>query len=52
MLTMLTVFDEEIFGPIAAIIKVNDREEALMMVAEFRFDLGTMLVTKDGELRN
>lgn len=43
----MPVADEETFGPVAALIKVKDREEALSMAAESRFGLGTMLFTKD-----
>lgn len=43
----MPIFDEETFGPVAAIIKVVNKEEAYKMVAKTRFGLGTMLFTKD-----
>lgn len=43
----MPVFDEETFGPVAAVVKVKDREEALRMATQSRFGLGTMLFTKD-----
>ncbi|WP_291967813.1 NAD-dependent succinate-semialdehyde dehydrogenase [Maribacter sp.] len=41
------VFKEETFGPVAAIIKVKNREEAIAMTANSRFGLGSMLFTED-----
>lgn len=43
----MPVFDEETFGPVAAISKVKDREEAIALAANSRFGLGSMLFTKD-----
>ena len=43
----MPVFDQETFGPVAAISKVKDRDEALKMAKVSRFGLGTMLFTKD-----
>jgi succinate-semialdehyde dehydrogenase/glutarate-semialdehyde dehydrogenase len=43
----MPVFDEETFGPVAAVTKVKDRKEAIKMAKESRFGLGTMLFTKD-----
>lgn len=43
----MPVFEEETFGPVAAIIKVKDREEAIIMAANSRFGLGSMLFTED-----
>ncbi|WP_411768070.1 NAD-dependent succinate-semialdehyde dehydrogenase [Winogradskyella sp. A3E31] len=45
----MPVFDEETFGPVAAITKVNNKEEAFKIAAESRFGLGTMVFTKDVE---
>jgi len=45
----MPVFDEETFGPAAAIIKVENKEEAYEMLSKTRFGLGTMLFTKDVE---
>lgn len=43
----MPVFDEETFGPVAAIIKVKDRKEALEINSQTKFGLGTMIVTKN-----
>lgn len=45
----MPVFKEETFGPVAAIIKVRDRKEAIAMAANSRFGLGSMLFTEDIE---
>lgn len=43
----MPLFDEEVFGPIAAVIKVKDRAEAITLASDSRFGLGTMLFTED-----
>lgn len=43
----MPLFDEEVFGPIAAVIKAKDRNEAISLAANSRFGLGTMLFTED-----
>lgn len=43
----MPVFKEETFGPVAAIIKADNRDHAIHMAAKSRFGLGTMLFTKD-----
>ncbi|MCX7547229.1 NAD-dependent succinate-semialdehyde dehydrogenase [Xanthomarina sp. F1114] len=43
----MPVFDEETFGPVAAIIKVKDAEEAYKTATNSRFGLGTMVFTRD-----
>ncbi|MEY8847504.1 NAD-dependent succinate-semialdehyde dehydrogenase [Psychroserpens sp. XS_ASV72] len=43
----MPLFDEEVFGPVAAIIKVENEEEAYQMAMRSRFGLGTMVFTKD-----
>jgi succinate-semialdehyde dehydrogenase/glutarate-semialdehyde dehydrogenase len=45
----MPVFEEETFGPVAAIIKVKGRKEAIAMAANSRFGLGSMLFTEDIE---
>ncbi|OBX21132.1 MULTISPECIES: NAD-dependent succinate-semialdehyde dehydrogenase [Bizionia] len=45
----MPVFDEETFGPVAAIIKVKDAEEAYKLATNSRFGLGSMVFTKDTE---
>ena len=43
----MPVFKEETFGPVAAIIKVKDRDEAIATAANSRLGLGSMLFTED-----
>ncbi|WP_405411794.1 NAD-dependent succinate-semialdehyde dehydrogenase [Maribacter sp. Asnod1-A12] len=43
----MPVFKEETFGPVAAIIKAKNREDAIALAANSRFGLGSMLFTED-----
>ncbi|MGJ8592610.1 MAG: NAD-dependent succinate-semialdehyde dehydrogenase [Aquaticitalea sp.] len=43
----MPVFDDETFGPIAAVIKAKSIEEAFVLAADTKFGLGTMVFTKD-----
>ncbi|MBJ2174339.1 NAD-dependent succinate-semialdehyde dehydrogenase [Aureibaculum sp. A20] len=43
----MPLFDEEVFGPVAAIIKVKDREASIEIATKTKFGLGTMLFTED-----
>lgn len=43
----MAAFDEETFGPLAAIIKVKDIDEAFRLSEQSRFGLGTTVFTKD-----
>ncbi|MEO9892031.1 NAD-dependent succinate-semialdehyde dehydrogenase [Aurantibacter sp.] len=43
----MPLFDEEIFGPVAAIIKVTSRSESIKMASDSKYGLGTMLFTQD-----
>tara|TARA_R110002012_G_C11620776_1_gene608968 strand:+ start:46 stop:1419 length:1374 start_codon:yes stop_codon:yes gene_type:complete len=43
----MPVFSEETFGPVAAIIKVKDEDEAYKLATNSRFGLGTMVFTKN-----
>lgn len=45
----MPLFDEEVFGPVAAIIKVKDRAESIKVASDSKFGLGTMLFTEDVE---
>lgn len=43
----MTAFDEEIFGPVAAIIEADDEEHALALANQSVFGLGAALFTRD-----
>jgi succinate-semialdehyde dehydrogenase/glutarate-semialdehyde dehydrogenase len=45
----MPAFDEEIFGPIAAIVTVNDEKEAIEMANRNRYGLGASVWTRDGQ---
>lgn len=45
----MPVFKDETFGPVAAIIKVKNAEEAFKMASETRYGLGTMVFTQSIE---
>ena len=45
----MPLFNEEVFGPVAAIIKVKNKTEAYKIAAASKFGLGTMIFTKDVE---
>ncbi|TDY63980.1 NAD-dependent succinate-semialdehyde dehydrogenase [Algibacter lectus] len=45
----MPAFDEELFGPVAAIIRVADKQEAIETATHSKFGLGTMIFTKDLE---
>jgi succinate-semialdehyde dehydrogenase/glutarate-semialdehyde dehydrogenase len=45
----MTAFDEETFGPLAAIITVKNELEAIMIANKSRFGLGSSLWTRDLE---
>jgi succinate-semialdehyde dehydrogenase/glutarate-semialdehyde dehydrogenase len=43
----MPVFDDETFGPVAAIIKVTNTDEAFELASKTKFGLGTIVFTKD-----
>ncbi|MEO8774398.1 MAG: NAD-dependent succinate-semialdehyde dehydrogenase, partial [Gelidibacter sp.] len=45
----MPVFKEETFGPVAAIMKVKNAEEAFKMASETKYGLGTMVFTQSIE---
>lgn len=47
--TEMPVFKEEVFGPVAAIIKVKNEDEAYEMASNSRFGLGSMVFTKKAD---
>jgi len=45
----MPVFDEETFGPLAAIIRAKDEDEAFELAANSRYGLGVTVFTRDTE---
>ena len=45
----MPAFDEEMFGPVAAIISVNNEKEAIEIANKSRYGLGGSVWTKDPE---
>ena len=43
----MSVFEEETFGPVAAIVKAKDRQHAIELASDSNYGLGTMLFTED-----
>ncbi|MFY9630876.1 MAG: NAD-dependent succinate-semialdehyde dehydrogenase [Candidatus Cybelea sp.] len=43
----MAMFDEEVFGPAAAVIRANDRERAISLANDSRFGLGANIWTRD-----
>ena len=46
----MTIYKEEIFGPVLSVVRVNDYNEAIDVVNSHKFGNGTSLYTSDGEL--
>lgn len=45
----MTIYKEEIFGPVLAIVRVNDYTEALNLINNHEFGNGTAIFTQSGE---
>lgn len=43
----MPAFEEELFGPVAAVVRAKDRNEAVALAANSNYGLGAMLFTKD-----
>ena len=43
----MAAFDEELFGPVAAIVRVNNDEEAIRLANRTHFGLGGSVWTRD-----
>jgi malonate-semialdehyde dehydrogenase (acetylating)/methylmalonate-semialdehyde dehydrogenase len=45
----MRIYNEEIFGPVLGIVRVNNFETALQLINEHEFGNGTSLFTRDGD---
>ena len=46
----MPAYEDELFGPVASIIKVKDQEEAINVANDSKFGLGSAIFTKDTKL--
>lgn len=47
--TDMSIYKEEIFGPVLAVVRAQDYEEALQMINEHEYGNGTTIFTRDGD---
>ena len=47
--TDMSIYKEEIFGPVLAVVRAKDYEEALQMVNDHEYGNGTSIFTRDGD---
>ena len=45
----MRIYKEEIFGPVLAVVRTNNFEEALKLINDHEFGNGTAIFTRDGE---
>ena len=45
----MKIYDEEIFGPVLCIVRVNSLEDAMQLINDHEYGNGTCLFTRDGE---
>ncbi|TXI69715.1 MAG: CoA-acylating methylmalonate-semialdehyde dehydrogenase, partial [Limnohabitans sp.] len=45
----MTIYREEIFGPVLCIVRVNSLEDAMQLINDHEYGNGTCLFTRDGE---
>ena len=46
----MRIYQEEIFGPVLSVVRVNSYKEAVELINNQRFANGTSIFTKDGEI--
>jgi len=46
----MSIYQEEIFGPVLSVVRADNYEEALNLVNEHKFGNGTSIYTSDGEI--
>lgn len=45
----MSIYSDEIFGPVLCIVRVNSLEEAMQLINEHEYGNGTCIFTRDGE---
>jgi malonate-semialdehyde dehydrogenase (acetylating)/methylmalonate-semialdehyde dehydrogenase len=45
----MRIYQEEIFGPVLCVVRVNSYEEALNLINEHEYGNGTAIFTRDGD---
>nr|WP_298166209.1 CoA-acylating methylmalonate-semialdehyde dehydrogenase [uncultured Pseudomonas sp.] len=45
----MTIYTDEIFGPVLCIVRVNSLEEAMQLINDHEYGNGTCIFTRDGE---
>ena len=45
----MRIYQEEIFGPVLCVVRVNGLEEALRLIDQHAYGNGTCIFTRDGE---
>ena len=45
----MRIYNEEIFGPVLAVVRVNSYEEALKLINDHEYGNGTAIFTRDGD---
>ena len=45
----MRIYQEEIFGPVLCVVRVNSLEEAMQLINEHEYGNGTCIFTRDGE---
>ncbi len=46
----MTIYKEEIFGPVVSVVRANNYDEALKLINDHKYGNGTTIYTSDGEL--
>jgi malonate-semialdehyde dehydrogenase (acetylating)/methylmalonate-semialdehyde dehydrogenase len=47
--TDMTIYKEEIFGPVLVVVRANDFDEAVQLINDHEFGNGTAIFTRDGD---
>ncbi|MCE6984321.1 aldehyde dehydrogenase family protein, partial [Pseudomonas frederiksbergensis] len=45
----MSIYKEEIFGPVLCVVRVDSLEEAMRLINEHEYGNGTCIFTRDGE---